>query len=320
MPIDASRLSETSVLVHVGYHKTATTFLQKRVFPKLDVNYITVDNDEQHLDKLLYRDLFQFQAESWRDYFSERFDDRRLNLISEEKFSGHPFIGYLNNSVILHKLQSIFPQAQILIVLRRQTDLLVSMYKEYVKEGGWLRPDAYFSFNQEGSGTNYNIHQNTLNLEVYKFSPFVGAYRQAFGSDNVHVLFYEELFNTAALEDVFERFGITMKVDDFTSKTRVNKGFNQRQLWIATKFNRYLRSQQNPNSMIPPFRIPKIGTINVPKIKRWLESEKIKWFHNSQPYAFSASQQQHALDFYREDNLAMQEMLGRSLPPGYLAG
>lgn len=318
MAVDVSQISQCRVLLHVGFHKTATTFLQKKVFPDLDLNYVSILDLQDKLNELLYQDLFNFRASQWQSFFADKFQTSQLNLISEEKLSGQPSIGYLNNSIVLQKLQAIFPQARILIVLRRQADLLVSMYKQHIKEGGWYSPEEYFSLKGSVSGTDYNIYRKCLNIEVFKFSEFIKAYQQAFGKENVDVVFYEEIFKTSALSDIFKRNGIEFSLKSYTSEKRVNMAYNQRQLWIAAKLNRYLGSQHNPNPLIPAFRIPRIGTINVVKLRKVLQTQKIKWFQKSEPFVFSDQVKRHVVEFFQDDNLALQELIGRELPPGYL--
>lgn len=98
------------VFFHVGLERTATTFLQKRIFPYL--------KDIHHITRKEYDDSEKIIAETNSNKY----------LISNE----------ISNNKLedeLNKISLRFPQAKIILVLRRQDKWIASQYKRAVKNG-----------------------------------------------------------------------------------------------------------------------------------------------------------------------------------------
>src|SRR5690606_3313123 len=56
--------------------------------------------------------------------------------LCEEQFSGFPLQNAFNRKLIFDRLNSLFPNAKYILVLRNQNDFVKSMYAEYLKKGG----------------------------------------------------------------------------------------------------------------------------------------------------------------------------------------
>ena len=111
------------IVIHVGLHKTGTSFLQAEIFPKIkNVNYIGMLR-----------------------YGSKIYEDK-LNIISDEELSVNPHLppchgNYFDSgqrNVIAERLQSIFPNAKIILGIRNKDTWLRSVYSQYVKGGGTI--------------------------------------------------------------------------------------------------------------------------------------------------------------------------------------
>src|SRR5690606_1735922 len=127
-------MREKRVFLHIGLHKTASTFLQDLLFPSLHgVVYIsrpfTILND--HFNCLQYADDSLYDEKEIKLFFEEIDFDKLL--ISDENFCGKPVsLGYSNRSMIAKRLHSLFPDAEVIIFLRNQLDLLYSLYNQHV--------------------------------------------------------------------------------------------------------------------------------------------------------------------------------------------
>lgn len=111
----------SNLIIHIGLHKTGTTYLQYEYF--------------NSLKDVIYMHGNQFFV-PWKEQVSK---EKKMMLLSYEGFSG---IAWNKESswiesfeVNIAALKQFFPQAIILITFRKHGDLLLSMYKQYINEG-----------------------------------------------------------------------------------------------------------------------------------------------------------------------------------------
>ena len=126
------------LIIHIGLHKTATTYLQYNFF--------------SGLTKISYIHGSRF-FEQWKQQAAAR---NSSLLLSYEGFSGvawnedwkrgvpndHNWITSFEDNII--SLKQAFPNAIILVFFRKHQDLLISMYKQYIQEGGVLKLDQFY--------------------------------------------------------------------------------------------------------------------------------------------------------------------------------
>jgi len=114
------------IYIHVGLHKTGTSFLQEEIFPKLLVNYIKPESGY---------DLLSFKPTSG------------INIISQENLSGTPY-SLTEKSTryeIASNLHKLYPHAKIIIGVRDLPSWFKSLYKHSIKMGNdttftyWLK-------------------------------------------------------------------------------------------------------------------------------------------------------------------------------------
>jgi hypothetical protein len=179
-------------LLHIGYHKTGSTFLQKRVFPK--PGFALVARTKALWPVFVKVEPFRFDARDARETFrpgiEEAGDKGLLPVLSAERLSGNPHSGGYDSEQIADRLAATFPGTQVLVVIREQTDMLVSAYKLYVKGGG------------PGTLRQYAVPPSEAPLIPYfdprffEYHRLIGRYQELFGSENVLVLPYELLKKT----------------------------------------------------------------------------------------------------------------------------
>ena len=157
----------SKIFIHVGLPKTGTTYLQKYVFPKIkNITYVSPLNT------------------SMPNYILSVETDDKPILISDEYLSIHHFIdakGHLHPSryTILDNLKKLFPDANIILVLRKKEDWLNSFYVQYLKSV--YRPTISFEEFKRKLEEN-----GTLDFEEY-----IDYLQKNF--ERVLVLNYEEL-------------------------------------------------------------------------------------------------------------------------------
>jgi hypothetical protein len=208
-------------LIHVGFHKTASTFLQRRYFGLLDgVELLNTTYDGIDLDKWFYDNFVNMSPLGFdSDAFAEAFASRLvevgaaarggLRLLSDENLSGDIYHG-LDAYELMRRLHAVFGEVDILIVVRNQVDFLLSTYSNYVLHGGienfkrWLR----------GTNTRWGMI-----LQKVRYSALVKQYMELFGEERVNVVLYEELWSDeTGLPQVMRKYGIQAPSGDMRRK------------------------------------------------------------------------------------------------------
>jgi hypothetical protein len=158
-----------NIFIHIGLHKTGTTYLQNKVFPLLkDVNYISV---------------FSTSIVGNKNFvLCEKLSKEQINLISDEALSGIPYdsTSSASRSEIANRLYRLYPNAKIIITFRNKDDWLKSVYKQYTKR------------DREKTGLDFNGWYNTLfDKSLLDFKSYEKYLKEKFSE--VLVLDYEEL-------------------------------------------------------------------------------------------------------------------------------
>jgi len=181
------------VVLHVGLHKTGTTFLQQNVFPLIDP--LAVDYNPTGIReaiKSVYRSNYR-SAVVERESLAIRKIVQNANrpiLISYELMSGSPWINYADLDDMVDVLKKSFDTATVVIVLRNQIDWLTSLYQEGLKDGVSASPAKFFSSGKRSPKTHW--HEGVEACE-FDFAKIVETYERRFGPGQTKVLFYETL-------------------------------------------------------------------------------------------------------------------------------
>lgn len=212
------------VYVHTGLPKTATTYLQKHVFPYLkDVHYIAKEGENDFFNdyfvKIRFGNHIIIQDEIQQQFLEYvRFVDERKVLISEEALSEPRNNGrhFMPNTMILAK---IFPSVNIIFTIRYQIDFIESFYLQDLRVGGCMSIDAFLRYNKKKK--TFLEFESTLvpKISVYylDYRKFIAFYLAMYGSDNVKVMVYERLKEDkeAFISDLCNFIGT-----EFTNPTR----------------------------------------------------------------------------------------------------
>ena len=120
------------IVIHIGLHKTGTSYLQDVFFPSLP-------NVEVVRGWFSHRDIIKSDL------------NKRL-IITDESLSGNPFRGnYLAEfEENIKKIKRIYNNPIIIFGIRQQSKFMLSLCKQYLHEGG-SKPVNYL-YNLENSG------------------------------------------------------------------------------------------------------------------------------------------------------------------------
>ena len=220
--------------MHVGYHKTASSWLQDCVFP--------------HVRGLRYADplvqpLVDALATAPDEEFCEADLRKRIDqlgtprlLISHEGLSGSLWDGYGAGPRNARRLHAVLPEADVLIVVRRQDEMLRSIYAQYVNEGGTrVLRDFVAGFDVEGS---------RFSLRHLEYDRLVSCYVALFGADRVWVAPYEQLRAQPAefLSDLCDAVGA--QLPDVVPSSWPNRSLSRPCLWLLRTWNLMFRASR----------------------------------------------------------------------------
>lgn len=179
-------------IIHIGYHKTATTWLQAEVFPR--VRGARVLGADVARRAFLRDGSFSFQPERARGILGA--GQGRI-LLSHEGLAGHYINGGMMGAFsrdIAERLHATLPGAHVLVMIREQRDIITSSYLQYVRMGGSL--SAQRLFRPERHDRHFARHAvkcPAFLRDHFAYDGLLGHYRRLFGEGRVHVFLYEAL-------------------------------------------------------------------------------------------------------------------------------
>lgn len=169
-------------LLHPGYHKTGTSWMQKRLFLPAH-GYAPVLGHED-VDELIFQPgPFAFDAGRVRARAEERhaqMGPALVPVISSEILSGQPYTGGRDCRMMADRLREAFPDARVMLSIREQLALLASLYMQYLQAGGTAPCARFFSGREV-------INNHGFDPAFHEFDGLVGHYRDLFGADRVIV-------------------------------------------------------------------------------------------------------------------------------------
>lgn len=239
------------VVVHIGLHKTATTTLQRQVFPVLPgVNFI--DSARSAAAGIIYscqvQDPIYFDSTHARLILARTFSDTKVNLISAEGLSGSLYSAVGKRDLdhrdsIVQNLQRTLPEAKIVVVLRRQDQYAKSVYRQYIKRGGVLDPAAFFGLDgQDGA---------CFPRDRFRYLEYVRALQHRFPA-GVYVGIFEEFADTpSAFLERMCRFLEVEPIDGWQLQKINRSRLGSAGLEVSRILNRLFTSPLNPGGLLP---------------------------------------------------------------------
>lgn len=210
-------------IVHVGYHKTATTWFQKSVWPSLASHAWVPRKVTQ--DALLNPPGMHFDPAAARRLLG--LDGRTKPVVlSEENLSGYIHNGGLHGLIgpeMVRRIHAVLPEARIVVFIRNQPDAIRASYSQYVAGGGTYGLDKYLhTYERVYGALRAPFKAPAFEWEHFEFDRLIGLYDQAFGRENVFVYPYEGLRQPEAL---FERIEADLGIE-FPEGIAAKRGAN----------------------------------------------------------------------------------------------
>jgi Sulfotransferase family len=244
-------------LLHVGYHKTASTWLQQMVFRRAAAGCALVADVARVNDLLVHPNSLDWDASEARAALEPEIaaaEERALvPVVSSERLSGSPHTGGYDTRTLADRLHAAWPDARVLVVVREQRALIRSVYLQYIRQGGVLPLRAYL----EPPRALYRVP--TFDPRHFDYDRFVGCYRERFGAERVHVVPYELLRKDppAFVAEVLAAAGVwaTPDLAALPYDRRSNPSLSAASAAVRRQLNRLVaaRRPRNPGVLV---RIP----------------------------------------------------------------
>jgi len=267
-------------LIHIGYHKTASSWLQFQLFnstSKVFAPLSTRDKGQSSLAKhLIYSEgdyllnpffdneiRFNQELESILD---QRNFDNKIPVLSQERLSGNPHSSGFDASIIARRIQRFFPDGRIFIMIREQNSWILSNFFEYVSRGGGTDSiNTYLTKKYDGKRPGFSPHH----LEYHHL---ISDYQQKFGVENVLVIPFELFVRD---KDLFLQRLSNFIERDLSAFTQakfdvvVNKKENQYSTYALRHLNPILKpTSLNHNSLLQNTITRKVAKITRNIIQR----------------------------------------------------
>lgn len=236
-----------TVLLHIGYPKTATTWFQTRFFPYVsNAKYIS----RKSIPEWIFKDISEINREELAK-FQDQINDPRI-IISEERMVGNIQNMYKNPM----KYKEIFPDAEILLLIRNQVDKFASNYSHHILMGGNCSIDRFlFPHNKK----------ELFNGLKHQYDRIIDKYKEAFGEQKVHVDLFENFIASPQKfsDKIIDKYDLKVNVNRISYNTRVNARLSRLGFNLMKGINHFTNN-------LPPYHrkieIPKKHFIHIPFI------------------------------------------------------
>lgn len=192
-------MKQAKPLIHIGYHKTASTWLQDNLFDNPESGFERYFSQQDVRDHIVLPGSFKFSTEKLKELYEKTLEEKqasedKVSVLSNERLSGNPHSGGYDSKEIADRLYESFPEGKVLIVVREQLSAITSSYVQYVRAGGPCSINDYLEPPNRGKPVI-----PLFDFEHFNYLRLVKYYVELFGKENVLVLPYE-LFREDAQE------------------------------------------------------------------------------------------------------------------------
>ncbi len=183
-------LDSDNIILHVGLHKCASTWLQNGLFSDADAGFTAPWGGMSHIavTQFVALDPLVFDADAARRTLTRALDpgfdpgDKTV-VLSHEALSSRPHHGKYFAPDVAHRLKAVFPNAKIMLIFREQRKILYSLYGEHIRNGFRSTLREFIGTGSEPPGWTAPIE-----LSFFEYDRLIAMYRSVFGVDKVLAL------------------------------------------------------------------------------------------------------------------------------------
>jgi hypothetical protein len=242
-----------NIYIHIGIQKTGTTFLQELCFPHLkELHYIHKENYSTpppdgivgRLSRIANTNPLFLHLEKEKeelDCLLQAVKEETV-LISYERLFGNLSFNFYDNFNTTRSLKYLFPTAKIILVIRRQDDLLESLYKQCLRAYFCPTLNSFLNYaHKRFEDPSYFFSYPSINARQLNYYKYARNYAEVFGRDNVIILPYE-MMKTDQMGFLNRLFDF-MRIEPFYPKKNrnVHRSYSLLSCYIAFLLNRFVR-------------------------------------------------------------------------------
>lgn len=239
-------------LLHIGFHKTGTSWLQRHAFRSEALGFCAVGSEERIKERVVAPHDLDFDADACRASFAARIEKGRaaglVPVVSAERLCGDLTHGGYDSAALAARLAAVWPDGRVLMVIREQREMVFSSYSQYIKMGGLLDLESYLQ-----QPPVRRPHPWPFVLTHLQYDRLIARYQQLFGEANVLVLPYEQFRDEPAgfmrrLVSFAGARAAEGAIENLPSGRVVNVGERAVAVPITRRANLLLRRRLNPGA------------------------------------------------------------------------
>jgi hypothetical protein len=304
-----------NIFVHIGYPRTGTTWFQ-RVFFTLheDIFYLDEPNN-RWLNDFVWKSDFEFNSDEMKEKFvdSVKGSQKQIIGISNEGFCGNILGRLIEPRIIADRLRRVFGDydVKLIVFLRNQAEILLSIYKVLIKEGTPCRYESLFD-----PSAIYRI-----NLSYFKYDKMIELWQQYFEKNSIGVFLYEDFIkNKLEFLNLLCNFLSISSVSPDSNKVLHNKldfiinpGYPDSSIPLIRIFNKLSTSYMNPDGLLPKKMSKRLRKMTK---KRWFFKifSLVKGNYSSR---FREANDEYFCNYFDRSNKNLEKLLKKDLKDHY---
>jgi hypothetical protein len=300
-------MAEKQLVIHIGLHKTGTTWLQRRVFSDSKMGFLSTQNGQSSdaTDAFITADPLAFDAAKARARFEPMLNEATAKnlvpVISQERLSSDPSFGGYYFTDVLGRLTDAFGEFKLLLTIREQKGMLLALYRQAIRSGG-----THSLTQMIGTGTEPVGWKSTIRPEYLMYDRMIDHLNKNLGEDRVCVLPLEMMRSDP--EDYMQRLleftGAEATIEP--SMESENAGLSPLATRLSTLTNRF--SRPNPLGPQQSWRLKLMR-----RFYWWFDRIVPKSWSNSTTKRWKETINKRVLGFYANSNQRTAELTGFDL-------
>ena len=298
-------------VVHVGFSKCASTFLQTFFEAHPDVYLV----NQSHF----FAPFEISNFEEGKEHYSRLFQharDGQVRLESDEHIVlplFHPVLLAAATTLtavteVSARIKAIQAHARIIIVIRNQVDLIVSRYSEYVLGGGKENFEFFVNEFLKCSTDGQNYYQNY-------YSQIIDILHRDFGADNVLVLLQEELAadEKGSIEKLCRFLGTRLLYPHNKGPVSRRIGLSKMGIGVMRAVNRSIVTRQEMSRNRAHVRVPYLLYKLIQRSIRTIDYYLPKKIKGDKNTILSQATRLRIRQEFEEDNSRLAALLAKNL-------
>jgi hypothetical protein len=233
-------INEKKIILHIGLHKTGSTFIQNHL------NLTNDDNYKIYIKKcpiviLIIKYLKEPNDKNKEDILSIINKEERKNiLISSEEIFEKPYDDFKDVSKRFNLLEELFKKPRYIIFFREPSSIIYSGYFQGLKKSHSLKFENFVNknINDDKNRNFYNHWARGLDYKIYNYNHILKDYLKI--KDRALLIEYEEFFKEKK-ESIFNNFiGLNIRFNWNLIENRALKNLSYLEFYNKYLFFRLL--------------------------------------------------------------------------------